>query len=77
MSNSIEASTTMVRFVTAVKAKMETEGITQVELAKRIGTQSPNISAMLKLRTGNLSFKTADEIATALGTTTAELISGN
>lgn len=77
VSNSIEASTTMVRFVTAVKAKMETEGITQIELANRLGSQRQYVSSMLKLKAGNLSFKTADEIATALGTTTAELISGN
>ncbi len=76
MSNSIEASTTMVRFVDAVKARMQRDGITQVDLANRLGVKSPTINAVLKLKAGNLSFRTADEIATALGTTTADLISG-
>jgi transcriptional regulator with XRE-family HTH domain len=70
----LEPADTMEAFLDAVKAKMKREGITKVELAKRLGIHETAIGKRLNGKAGNCTFQTADEIATALGTTTIELL---
>ncbi len=74
MSNYLAASDTMTVFVDAVKKKMASEGITQAALAERIGVSRPVVARFLTKRGGNCSFQTADKIASALDTTTLDLL---
>lgn len=74
MSTYLAPSDTMEAFVVAVKATMKRDGITQVELAKRLGIHKTAVGQKLNGRGGNCTFETADEIAHALGTTTRELL---
>jgi transcriptional regulator with XRE-family HTH domain len=77
VANYLAPADTMEAFVEAVKAKMIRDGVTQVELAKRLGIRQPTLSGKLSLARGNMSFATADEIAKALGTTTLELLTSH
>jgi transcriptional regulator with XRE-family HTH domain len=74
VANYLAPDDTMEAFVEAVKAKMKRDGITQVELANRLGVHKSAITQKLQGKGGNCSFRTADEIARALGTTTIELL---
>ncbi len=74
MSTYLAPSDTMEAFLFAVKAKMKRDGITQVELANRLGIHKTAVGTKLNGRGGNCTFQTADEIAHALGTTTLELL---
>lgn len=74
MAISLQPTQTMDVFIDAVKARMDEKGITQIELAKRLGVSKATVNQRLLKNAGNCSFKTADEMAAALGTTTIELL---
>jgi transcriptional regulator with XRE-family HTH domain len=74
VANYLEAAATMEVFVDAIRARMIVEGVTQDELARRLGVHKTAVSRTLNKKGGNCSFQTADEFAAALGTTTIELL---
>lgn len=74
MATYLAPANTMEAFIFAVKAKMKRDGISQVELANRLGVHKTAVSQKLGLRGGNCTFETADQISHALGTTTIELL---
>jgi transcriptional regulator with XRE-family HTH domain len=67
-------SDSMAIFCDAVKARLRLLRISQNELARRANIPSGNMSNLLNGKAGNCSLETCDKIASALNTTTAELL---
>lgn len=57
-----------------IRRRLATLRLSQNELARRLGWTSGTVSDTLNGRRGNCSLAVCDRIATALGTTTAELL---
>lgn len=68
-------SPTMKIFASAVKHELETQSMTKSELARKAGIELSRLRKILNLRGGNCAFSTADQIASALGTTVPTLLS--
>lgn len=69
-------SDSMAVFCDAVRRRLRLLRISQGELARRLGIGPQNLSALLSGKTGNCTLKRCDEIASALDTTTLDLLSG-
>lgn len=67
-------SDSMQVFIVAVKAKLDELNISQNELARRSSMQSTHVSKLLRGQLGNCTLSKCDAIASALGTTTIDLL---
>lgn len=67
VSESLAPSQSMKEFIDAVRFRMETEGITIVELSRRTGLSRPGLNNLLNGKAGSCTLATADAIATSLG----------
>lgn len=67
-------SETMLVFIDAVRAKMEADGVSYSELARRTGIAQPKIHITLNGKCGSCTLATADKIAAGLGSTTLDLL---
>jgi len=71
---SLAPSDTMKVFSESVRRQMEIQGVSIAELARRTSMSRPGLTNLLNGRSGSCTFATADAIAVALNTTTAELL---
>lgn len=66
----------MIVFCEAVRRRILLLGMSQNELAGKMGVASGHLSNLLNGKSGNCSLSTCDKIAAGLGTTTADLLNG-